>query len=160
MTKDRPHRTPTANMRDNVKTGGRTSAGVRLIGKRNGVVIGIGIDIVDINGLTAEILVDHEATARAFTADEIKYCLSQANPPQSYAGTLAAKQAVVKALGTGWDDEVDWLNVNVQRLESGAPRIVLSGGASAALQRLGARKVFVTIAHDGGYAVACSVLES
>jgi holo-[acyl-carrier protein] synthase len=124
------------------------------------VVIGIGIDIVDINGLTAEILRDQEATARAFTADEIKYCSSQANPPQSYAGTLAAKQAVVKAFGTGWDDEVDWLDVYVQRLESGAPQIVLSGGASAVLQRLGVQKVFVSIAHDGGYAVACSVLES
>jgi holo-[acyl-carrier protein] synthase len=124
------------------------------------MIVGIGIDLVDIDGVRVDILNDPDATARAFTAEEIKYCSSQPNPPQSYAGTLAAKQAVAKAFGTGWDDEVDWLNVHVERLEAGAPRIVLSGGAAAVQLRLSVQKVFVSIAHDGGYAVACAVLES
>jgi holo-[acyl-carrier protein] synthase len=124
------------------------------------LIIGIGIDIVHIDGLSAEVLSDVEATARAFTSDEIAYCSSQANAPQSYAGTLAAKQAVAKAFGTGWDDDVDWLNVSIERTVSGAPRVVLSGNASAVQQRMGVQKVFVSIAHDGSYAVACSVLES
>lgn len=149
-----------ADMRDHLKLS--AFAADKSVDRAGGtvVIIGIGIDLVDIEGLTTDILSDPEATARAFTADEIKYCSSQPNPPQSYAGTLAAKQAVVKAFGTGWDDDVDWLNVNVARLESGAPQAVLSGGASAVLQRLGAQKVLVSIAHDRGYAVACSVLES
>ena len=124
------------------------------------MVIGIGIDLVNIAGLSADILKDAEVTARAFTGDEITYCSQQPDPPQNFGGTLAAKQAVVKALGTGWNDEVDWLDVAIERLESGAPRVVLSGGAAVVAARLGVKRVFVTIAHDGGYAVACSVLES
>jgi len=127
---------------------------------RTFVIIGVGVDIVSIEGLSADILNDADVTSRTFTAEEIKYCLSQANPPRSYAGTLAAKQAVAKAFGTGWDDDVDWLNVSVERLESGAPRIVLTGGAEAVQVRLGVQHVFVSIAHDGGYAVASAVLES
>lgn len=154
MRHDLLARRPTAlNMREN-------RVRWKLSPPENWMIVGIGIDLVSIDGLRADILGDPDATARAFTAEEIKYCSSQPNPPQSFAGTLAAKQAVVKAFGTGWDDDVDWLNVSIERRESGGPHVMLTGGALAIRQRLGVQNVFVSISHDGGYAVACSVLES
>ncbi len=124
------------------------------------MIIGIGIDIVKIEALTTDLLNDPEAIARAFTSAEITYCSSQANPPQSYAGTLAAKQAVAKAFGTGWDDDVDWLSINIDRMENGAPRVSLSVGAVTVQHRLGIQNILVSIAHDGSYAVAFCVVES
>lgn len=124
------------------------------------MIVGIGVDLVEIAALQDRMTGEERMASRMFTAAEREYCLSLANPYRHFAGTAAAKEAVMKALGTGWTDEVDWLEIAVARTDSGRPAVVLSGGALAAANSLNVRHCLVSISHDGAYAVACAVLES
>jgi holo-[acyl-carrier protein] synthase len=124
------------------------------------VIVGIGVDLVEISALQDKMSAEERVASRMFTAAEREYCLSLANPYRHFAGTAAAKEAVMKALGTGWTDEVDWLDISIGRADSGRPAVVLSGGALAAANLLNVRNCLISISHDGAYAVACAVMES
>jgi holo-[acyl-carrier protein] synthase len=124
------------------------------------VIIGIGVDLAEVAALQDKMSSEERVAARMFTAAEREYCSALANPPRHFAGTAAAKEAVMKALGTGWTDDVDWLDISIERIDSGRPVVVLSGGALTAASALHARNCLISISHDGAYAVACAVLES
>ncbi len=124
------------------------------------MILGIGVDLVDIEQFRIDIVSDEKARTRTFTAEEIGYCSSQPNPYRNFAGTFAAKEALAKALGTGWTDEVDWLDVMILRSDTGVPHAVLQRGARTAAEAIGVTKVFISITHDGAYAVAAAALES
>src|SRR5216117_1944632 len=86
---------------------------------------------------------------------------AEADPPpnrvQYFAGRYAAKEAVAKALGTGFTDEVTWLDVEVLRLPSGAPYASLTEVALAVAESLRVTRWFVTIGHRGAYAIASAI---
>lgn len=124
------------------------------------MIVGIGIDLADAAEFQVRMTSDPRVATRMFTAAEREYCCALANPYRHFAGTVAAKEAVMKALGTGWTDDVDWLDISIERIDSGRPSVVLSGGALRAANSINARNYFISISHDGSYAVACAVLES
>lgn len=124
------------------------------------MIVGIGVDLAEVAALQERMLSDDRVPARMFTAAEREYCSALANPYRHFAGTAAAKEAVMKALGTGWTDDVDWLHISIARAESGRPTVTLSGGALAVAATLNVKNCLISISHDGGYAVACAVLES
>ncbi len=92
---------------------------------------------------------------RVFTAGELAYCRGRA---PNLAARFAAKEATMKALGTGTRG-VSWKDIEVSRAESGAPSIVLHGRAKARAQRLGVQEISLSLSHSREYAVAFVVTQ-
>lgn len=125
------------------------------------MTIGIGVDLCDVARIEKAIAAPHgkHFVERVFTAAEIAYAESKANRAETYAGRFAAKEAAMKALGSGWNAEVGWHDIETVRLESGQPELRLSGGAARLADRLGITRALLSISHGGGQATAFVVLE-
>jgi holo-[acyl-carrier protein] synthase len=124
------------------------------------MIIGIGIDIVNVGEVQDNIDKQRDKyLARVFTSGEIDYAKSGADPYQRFAARVAAKEAAMKALRTGWSDEVDWQNIEVANQQTGEPVIILHGGAKKRATELGVKKVWVTLTHTPEIAVAEVLLE-
>jgi holo-[acyl-carrier protein] synthase len=93
-------------------------------------IIGIGTDIVECLRI-AQMIYRHADLFlnRVFTKDEISYCSSRKAATQHYAGRWAAKEAVLKAMGTGWSRGVSWQDIEIRNDAAGRPTIALGGGA-------------------------------
>jgi holo-[acyl-carrier protein] synthase len=118
-------------------------------------VIGIGTDIVEC--LRIAQMIDRHGElflARVYTPHEIEYCSSRKAATQHYAGRWAAKEAVLKALGTGWARGISWRDIEVRNELGGKPSIALSGGAQEAGQRLGIEEMLISISHCRSHATA------
>lgn len=122
-----------------------------------GTVEGIGVDIVCCDRIR-RLLMDHgpRFRQRIFTPEEISYCESFADPVERFAGRWAAKEAVAKALGTGFTRGVCWREIEVVSLPSGKPTVILHGGA-ALLCDSAADDVQVSISHCSGLCIAFAV---
>jgi holo-[acyl-carrier protein] synthase len=118
-------------------------------------VIYTGIDVVDIARFEAALTRWPRLADRLFTAAERTYAAGRPHPAESLAARFAAKEATMKALGAGWP-KVSWQDVEVVR-GTGRPELSLSGHAAALAA--GAR-CSVSLAHDGGVAVAQVIVES
>lgn len=118
-------------------------------------IIGIGIDIVECEriGKMIEKHGDH-FLQRVYTPQEIAYCVGRKAADQHYAGRWAAKEAVLKALGTGWAHGIQWVDVEVVNQQGGKPNIVLSGKAFEISQQLGIERLLISISHCKSYATA------
>lgn len=113
------------------------------------------MDIVDIARVRA--VLDRSGTKfvnRVYTDAEIEYCTARAMSAQHFAGRFAAKEAVFKALGTGWSRGVGWKDVEVLNDSNGAPRVHLSGKAFEIFSREGGGSILLSISHTGQMAVA------
>lgn len=117
-------------------------------------IVGIGTDITEIDRI--EKMVEKHGDSfirRVFTPDEISYCRGKKGG-ERFAARWAVKEAVLKALGTGWVDGIAWTDMEVVRDAGGKPSVVLTGGAKRMADRLGITDCQVTISHCGHYAVA------
>lgn len=125
------------------------------------MIVATGIDIVEISRIE-EAFAKHglRFRDRVFTQSEIQYCEQQASRFASYGARFAAKEAAMKALGTGWTEGVRWHDIEVVRDEKGAPSIELSGRARELATRLGARRAHVSLSHSRELAIAQVLLES
>jgi holo-[acyl-carrier protein] synthase len=117
-------------------------------------ILGLGFDATDIPriGTTFERYGDR-FLRRVFTDGEIAYCTRRRNPVPHLAGRFAAKEAAMKALGTGHSRGVLWKDIDVVRL-SGAPQLRLHGGAAARADRMRVRSSLLTITHSDALAMA------
>jgi holo-[acyl-carrier protein] synthase len=123
------------------------------------VIIGIGTDIIAISRIKKAIEANEHFVDKIYTPQEIAYCSSRAHKAESYAARFAAKEAVMKALGTGWDGIVNWVDIEVLPDEKGCPQVSLQGGAKQLSQNKGVKEVHVSLSHEKDYAVAYVVLE-
>ena len=125
------------------------------------MIIAIGIDLVEVSRLE-EVFARRgdRFRARVFTESEINYCESLGSKFASYAARFAAKEAVMKALGTGWSKGVGWKDIEVVSRPGIAPAIVLHKRALARMGEIGASRVHVSLTHSGDMAIAQVVLES
>lgn len=120
--------------------------------------ISTGIDIIEVPRVRAALTRwSDRFERRVFTADERAYCSARPKPYQSYAARFAAKEAAMKALGTGWRG-LDWKDIEVARERSGRPGIVFHGRAKAIFDRLGGGIARVSLSHTEEHAVAHVVL--
>ena len=125
------------------------------------MIVGTGIDIAEVERIAASIeRFGRRFLERVFTADEIRYCESKANKAERYAGRFAAKEAAMKAIGTGWSRGVSWQDVEVKRVPGGRPTIVFHGRAAEFFQKLGAVRAHLSITHTKQSAMAQVILES
>ncbi len=118
-------------------------------------IIGIGLDLVSIPRMRAitERWRDQFLT-RLFTQAERDYCLKRAAPYASLAARFAAKEAVLKALGTGWTGGIRWVDIQVVNDASGKPTAQVSGRVKELMAGLGATRIHVSLAHEAEYAIA------
>ena len=124
------------------------------------MIYGIGTDIVAIDRFQRFIDENNSSLLeRLFTGLEQRYCAPRKNGAASYAARFAAKEAFLKALGTGLRDGISWHDMEVVNDRLGRPELILTGKANELFLSLGLHAVFLTLAHDGGTAVATVVLE-
>ncbi len=125
------------------------------------MIVGTGIDIAEVDRIAHSIArFGRRFTERVFTPDEIRYCESKANKAERYAGRFAAKEAGMKAIGTGWKRGVTWRDVEVQRAPGGRPTVVFHNQAREFFRSLGATRAHLSITHTKDTAMAQVILES
>jgi holo-[acyl-carrier protein] synthase len=125
------------------------------------MIVGLGIDIAEINRIEAAIRrYGDQFLRRLFTPAEIEYCEGYRNRFERYAGRFAAKEAAMKALGTGWRRGVRWLDIEVGREPGGKPTLRLMGRAAEIASELGVRHIALTITHAGNTALAEVIFEN
>lgn len=124
------------------------------------MIVGLGIDLVETQRLR-QVLARHgeRARRRLFSARELADCAERADAGECLAASFAAKEAALKALGTGKLPGIRWTDLELLRAGSGRPQLELGGEARAQAERLGAARVWVSISHDAGLACAVVVLE-
>ncbi len=122
------------------------------------MIYGIGIDVVEVDRIEAAIERQGEMfLARLFTRAEREYCERQARPAMHYAARFAAKEAVSKAFGTGIGGQAGWLDMEVLRIDSGAPKMLFHGNAAEFLVSEGISEVQISLTHARDYAAANAV---
>jgi len=124
------------------------------------MIIGIGVDIAEIERLrkTMERLKDR-FILRVFTREEQQFCLGRRDPVPHFAARFAAKEALFKALGTGWARGITWLDAEVLREKQGAPTLALHGEAERLSAAKGTHKVHLSLSHSDQWAAAVVILE-
>jgi len=125
------------------------------------MIVGLGLDIAEIDRIEAAIG-RHGAPfiERLFTPGEVAYCESHKNRFERYAARFAAKEAAMKALGTGWRRGVRWRDIEVTRETGGKPVLRLAGVARELADRLGVKNISLSITHSGNLALAQVIFES
>ncbi|MEO8503672.1 MAG: holo-ACP synthase [Acidobacteriota bacterium] len=122
-------------------------------------ILGIGIDIVELARI-ARLQEKHgELFARRFCLQGERLEREGEALVQHLGGLFAAKEAVLKALGTGWGQGLGLLQVEVTRLPGGAPAVRLHGAAESLARKLGAASIHLSITHERHYAAAVAILE-
>jgi holo-[acyl-carrier protein] synthase len=125
------------------------------------MIIGTGIDIAEVPRIRHSIeRFGDRFLHRIYTAGEIRYCDSKANRVERYAARFAAKEAAMKALGTGWSHGVRWRDCEVSRLPGGRPTILFHGKAGEIAATLGLKNAALSISHTEAQAIAQVILES
>jgi len=125
------------------------------------LIVGLGIDIAEVGRVKAAIERYGETfLRRVYTANEREYCERFKNKYERYAGRFAAKEAVMKALGTGWGRGVRWVDVEVVREKGGRPTIELAGEAANIAGRLHVKNIAVSITHTAEQAFAQVIFEN
>jgi holo-[acyl-carrier protein] synthase len=124
------------------------------------MIVGTGIDIAEVPRIEASIArFGDRFLRRIFTEAEIRYCESKANRVERYAARFAAKEAAMKAIGTGWNHGVTWRDVEVCRQPGSRPTIAFHGKAAEFATKLGAVHVALSLSHTKEYAIAQVILE-
>jgi len=118
-------------------------------------VVGVGTDIIECLRI-AQMIERHGELFinRVYTDYEIRYCQRRKQATQHFAGRWAAKEAILKALGTGWRRGISWRDVEVRNEPSGKPVVGLRGGAREVVEQLGIREMLVSISHCRSHAMA------
>lgn len=125
------------------------------------MIVGSGIDIAEVPRI-AEAIERHgqRFLRRVFTEGEIAYCDSKANRIERFAARFAAKEAGMKAIGTGWNHGVRWKDIEVCRQPGGRPTLAFHGKAAEFAAKLGTKNVALSISHTTEQAIAQVILES
>ena len=123
------------------------------------MVVGLGIDIVEVPRIRKALEGGQALAQRVFTDAERGYCEARKNRYQHFAGRFAAKEAALKALGTGWQEGIRWHDVEVLPGDLGKPELRFHGRAREIMAARGAQSALLTISHASEYAVAAVVLQ-
>jgi holo-[acyl-carrier protein] synthase len=125
------------------------------------MIVGTGVDIAEVGRIRASVeRFGERFLHRVFTEGEIRYCEGKANRFESYAARFAAKEAAMKALGTGWNHGVRWRDVEVVRAKGQRPTLQFHGLAAELARKMGAKNIALSITHTSEQALANVILES
>lgn len=122
------------------------------------LIVGVGTDIIEVVRIGQMIERHGEVFLnRVFTDEEIRYCQKRKDYTQHYAGRWAAKEAVMKTLGTGFSRGVGWRDIEICSNRSGRPSIVLRGAAREIAEQAGICDVLISISHCRSFATATAI---
>ena len=125
------------------------------------MIVGSGIDICEVPRIKASIeRFGEKFIQRIFTPREIAYVSKKANKYERYAARFAAKEAGMKAIGTGWRKGVRWQDFEVVNEPSGKPTLVFHGKAKEFADRLGVTNIALSLTHTAQQGMASLVLEN
>ncbi len=119
--------------------------------------VGLGVDIVDIARMKRILERTPSFARKVYSDEERAYCLDKATPEVHFATRFAAKEAVVKALGTGFSGGIGVRDIEVRRTSKGRPYVVLSGRAKEVARELGVRELPISLSYTHTEAVACAM---
>jgi len=124
------------------------------------LIVGTGIDITEVARVQSAIERHGQRFLdRVFTAGEIGYVAPKANRYERYAARFAAKEAGMKAIGTGWRKGVRWLDFEVANRPGGRPDLILHGEAAEVAKLLGVKRIALSLTHSAALAMAFVILE-
>ena len=124
------------------------------------MIVGTGIDIAEVPRIRHALeRFGERFLQRIYTAGEIRYCDSKANRVERYAARFAAKEAAMKALGTGWNHGVRWRDCEVVRMPGGRPTMTFHGKAAEFADRLRVKHAALSLSHTAEQAIAQVILE-
>lgn len=124
------------------------------------MIIGIGIDTVEVARFQRFLDENNQKLLdRLFGPLEQDYCRPKKQTAACYAARFAAKEAFLKALGTGLRDGINWIEIEVVNNPLGKPELCLTGSAREHLKQRGGSRALLSLSHDGGHAVAIVILE-
>ena len=121
-------------------------------------IIAHGIDLVDFPRI--EQMIERHGprfVERVFTAAEQRYARGHRNAIEKYAGRFAAKEAVLKLVGTGWGGRIAWTDIEVTNNAAGQPEVTLSGEVKAIAERMQIAHISLSITHTANFAIASAV---
>lgn len=126
------------------------------------MILGVGVDIIEVARIRAAL--ENPRTglrfrSRVFTDEEIAYCGRRRNGHESFAARFAAKEAMMKALGSGFGQGISWREIEVVRAAA-APTIRLSGAALGYAEALGVQRIHLSLTHTADVAIAYVVAEA
>ncbi len=125
------------------------------------MIQGIGIDIIEIERIKEAINKGGERfVRRVFTNLEINYCNKKRLKYQHFAVRFAAKEAVFKALGTGWQKGVRWVDVEIVNDKLGKPMINLFGKTKELAEKMKIKRIYISLSHSANYAIAQIIFEN
>jgi holo-[acyl-carrier protein] synthase len=126
-------------------------------------IVGTGVDVIEVDRIARALTnprTGRRFRDRVYTEREAAYCESRGRPRfQSYAARFAAKEAVMKALGTGWNRNVGWRDIEIVRERGRPPAIVLSGKAAEYARRKSITAFHVSLTHTAASALAHVIAE-
>jgi holo-[acyl-carrier protein] synthase len=124
------------------------------------MIVGTGVDLAEVHRIRASVeRFGERFVRRIYTAAEIDYVERKANRYERYAARFAAKEAGMKAIGTGWKRGVTWQDFEVANLPSGKPTLRLYGVAAQIADRLGVRNISLSLTHTSELGMAHVILE-
>ena len=124
------------------------------------MILGTGVDLAEVDRIRAAIgRYGQRFIQRIYTPGEIAYVERKANRFERYAGRFAAKEAGMKAIGTGWTHGVRWRDFEVSNLPSGRPTLKLHGEAARIAEQLGVKMISLSITHTAELGMAHVILE-
>ena len=124
------------------------------------MILGIGIDMEDVERM--QLVIDRHGQRflhKVYTPREIAYVEDKANRYERYAARFAAKEAAMKALGTGWNKGVQWKDLEIVSGPGGCPSLRLAGGALSRAMQMGYRRAHVSMSHTRRTAIAQVIIE-
>lgn len=121
-------------------------------------IIGIGTDITECPRI-GRMIMEHgeQFLRRVYTDKEIEYCNARKLSTEHFAGRWAAKEAILKAIGTGWVRGVSWREIEITNQPGGAPVVELTGGTREIADARGVGRILISISHCRTYATAYAV---
>lgn len=124
------------------------------------MIIGMGTDLAEVDRIQRSVdRYGERFLTRVYTAREVEYSMRKRNYAERLAGRFAAKEAGMKAIGTGWRMGVTWKDFEVVNQPSGRPTLLLTGVAAAIAENLGVRAISLSLTHTSNVALAVVVLE-
>ncbi len=123
------------------------------------MIYGIGTDLIEVERVKKQVESDNGFKERVFTEAEIAYCDSKHHRYQHYAGRFAAKEAFMKALGTGWQGGVSFQDIEIITTPNGKPELKLHGKTAEITEGKFIQSMFVSLSHLSSFAMATVVLE-
>lgn len=123
------------------------------------MILGTGIDIIEVDRIAEKIGKNQGFRELVFSPKEIAYCEKQVHSHQHYAGRFAAKEAFLKALGTGWLNGTAFNEMEITHDSNGQPQLELKGNTAQTLASRKIRRIHVSLSHQKTMATAIVILE-